>query len=103
MHRLFRVGDRHRAEGVAVIAVGEAEETVFPGFPHVSPVLQRDLERDLDGDRPGIREEDTRQSRRAPAPSAGSASRSAGSCTRPPNITCGIVSSCRATHSRICG
>ena len=33
VHRLFRVGDRHRAEGVAVIAVGEAEETVFPGSP----------------------------------------------------------------------
>ena len=64
VHRLFRVGDRHRAEGVAVIAVGEAEEPVFPGSPDVPPVLQRDLERDLDGDRSGIREEDPRQSRR---------------------------------------
>ena len=64
MHRLFRVGDRHRAERVAVIAVGEAEETIFPGLPHVAPVLQRDLERNLDGDRSGIREENARQARR---------------------------------------
>ena len=61
VHRLFRVGDRHRAEGVAVIAVGEAEKPVFAGFPQVAPVLQGDLERDLDGDRSGIGEENARQ------------------------------------------
>ena len=34
-------------------------------MPHVSPVLQRDLERNLDGDRPGIGEEDACQARRS--------------------------------------
>ena len=63
VHRLGRVRHRHRAERVAVITVGEAEESVFPGFSHVLPVLQRHLERHLDSDRTRIRKEDPAQPR----------------------------------------
>ena len=102
VHRLGRVRHRHRAERVAVITVGEAEESVLPGFSHVLPVLQRHFERHLDSDRTRIRKEDPRSPAGTKAVSR-LASRSAGSCTMPPNMMCGIVFNCRATHSRICG
>ena len=63
VHRPFGIRDGHRAEGVAVIAVREAQEVALFGAAGVEPVLQGDLERDFDGDRSRIREEDASQTR----------------------------------------
>jgi hypothetical protein len=64
--------------------------------------LQADLDRDLDGDRARVGEEDVLEpggvistSRRA--------SSIAGSCVSPPNITCDIVPSCATAAASSAG
>jgi hypothetical protein len=47
-----------------MVTVGEAEEATLLRTADVEPVLKGDLERDLDGDRPRIGEEDACQPRR---------------------------------------
>ena len=52
-------------------------------------------------------EPDSEKNTRSRSPGSSAASRrasvSACSCTRPPNITCGIVGSWRSTAARMCG
>jgi len=57
VHALFRIADRHRPEGVAVVAAAKGEEAGAPRNPPVEPELKGHLQRDLDGHRPGIRKE----------------------------------------------
>ena len=58
VHPRHRVADRHRPERVAVIAPAQREHPPSLGASARLPVLERELERDLDRDRPGIREKD---------------------------------------------
>jgi Histidine ammonia-lyase len=55
-HGVIRVTDRHRAEGISVIAVAEGEETLAR-FTFSVPVLQRHFHRHFDGHGAGIRQE----------------------------------------------
>ena len=91
----LEIGHRHGAEGVAVIAAAEADEAVRRlRCPELSQYWIAIFMRDLDRDRAGIGEEHAieiaRQKCRKPR-----ASVSACSCTSPPNITCGMISSWR--------
>ena len=54
VHAIDRVADRHRAEGVAVIAAAQREQARAPR----ASGLQAHLDRDLDGDRARVGEED---------------------------------------------
>ena len=56
--------DADRADGVAVIGLGEREELLLLGAAALPPVLERDLERDLDRGRAGVAVEDARQAGR---------------------------------------
>src|SRR5262249_50446080 len=53
--------DADRAKGVAVVGLVEAGEPLLARAAAQLPVLERLLERDLDGGRPGIRVEDAAQ------------------------------------------
>ena len=85
------IRDRHRAEGVAVIAVPEAEE---PASSRPCPVLRQNCSAIFSATSTAIDPESAKNTRDRP-PGAIAVSRvasgSAGSCARPPNITCGIV------------
>ena len=60
VHAVERVADRHRAEGVAVIAAAQRQQA---GASRAGG-LQAHLDRDLDGDRAGVGEEDVLERRR---------------------------------------
>ncbi|MND89453.1 hypothetical protein D3C80_815110 [compost metagenome] len=56
VHRVVRIAYRHRAEGIAVIAVTQGQNAL-PPFPARLPVLQRHLQRHFHRHRSGIRQE----------------------------------------------
>ena len=64
MHAIDRVGDRHRPEGVAVVAVGNGENALALWLIFGLPVLQRHLQRDLDRYGARVSKENSFQARR---------------------------------------
>ena len=93
--------DRHRADRVAVIRLGEADELVLLRPADVEPVLRRQLERDLRRGRAGVAVEDLRQT---PAGRSSSTDRPAGSPARSPgraSCVCATLSSCARIASSI--
>src|SRR5215217_3497618 len=89
VHAFVRVADCHRRQGVAVIAAAEGQEAGLALHAAIDVELQRHLHGDLDRHRTGLGQEDV--------------VRLAGSWLSPPNITCGMVSSCLRTAAAICG
>ncbi len=65
MHGFFRVRHRHRPQRIAMIAVAETQETVFKRLTLLPPILQRHLQRHLDGHRPRIGKKHPLQSGRS--------------------------------------
>ena len=68
VHRVEEVdpADRHRADRVAVVGLAQRHEAGAPavGAALLLPVLERHLQRDLDGGGAAVRVEDARQARR---------------------------------------
>ena len=60
VHRVLRIADRHRAEGIAVIAIAEGQET-STRLAFRLPVLQGHFHRHLNRHRTGISEENALQ------------------------------------------
>ena len=63
----FRVGNRHGAGGVAVIAALERNDAAAAADAAIAPVLHRHFQGDFDGDRAGIAEEHAVKIAPAPA------------------------------------
>jgi hypothetical protein len=61
VHALFRVANRHRRQGVAMIAASEGQELGPALYPLIDLELQRHLHGDLDRDRTALGEEDVVQ------------------------------------------
>ena len=57
MHAGNRVADRHRAEGVAVIAVAQGDDFLLVRIAHGIPILQGHLEGHFHRYRTGVAEE----------------------------------------------
>ena len=63
VHGVIRIADRHRAKGIAVVAIAEGEKTP-PRFAFCLPVLQGHLHGHFHRDRTGVGEEYALQRRR---------------------------------------
>ena len=85
VHPADGVADRHRAERVAVVAAADGQQ---PSRRSPCQYCRTQLDRDLDRDRPGVGEEHVIE--RRSSRTSRSASRTAGSCVSPPNITCAM-------------
>ncbi len=92
------VGDGQRADGLAVIAVLQADELALVRETAVAPGMEALLQRDLDR-RGAIAPKNRCPSAPPVRADRRSASRTAGSCVQPASITCGSVSSRRLIAS----
>ena len=91
--------DADRADGVAVIGVGEREELLLLGAAALLLILEGDLERDLDGGRARVGVEDARSGRAARSATSRSASSIDGTLARPSSVEWATRSSCARTAS----
>ena len=102
MHAGLRIAHRHRAGGVAVIALVKATNFLRERRPRFSQNCTAIFMATSTATEP-----DSEKNTRSRSPGRHAASRvasvSACSCTSPPSITCGIDLSWRSTASRILG
>ena len=103
VHALIRIAHRHRRERVAVIAAGEGHKArVRVRTPWFNQYCAAIFIATSTATEPLSAKNTWFKSPGSSAQSF-SANASAGSCVKPPNITCGMRSSCRVTAARICG
>ena len=86
VHAALGVAHAHRGEGVAVVAAAPGHQPVLVASADAAPVLQRHLDGHLDRHRAGVGEEHV-SSPSGVISTSSWASRAAGSCVSPPNIT----------------